>query len=310
MRKIFLTFLLLSFLHLSSKAQWLRQNINTTANFRTVHAVSDKNVWISGSKGTVLRTIDGGQNWQVINVPNTEKLHKGIFFLSGMYDEDVAELILTADGIVKNIVFIEELIEAAPAFPNWKITALKQAVDMADWQIGIEELIINSPSLSFFPDEYPQYPDEIAITIVYQDYSTEEHGTIVSGIYMFLDNLLGELNAGVQLDQIKIQGPDPSYPDLIPISKLPAYLNWREKEFIEKYEATEIPDDDIPLTTLQATSENEMPLIATINMPLLNWDAKPSFPWVLRLELQYNGQENDGLPNESDFEIIGSRKYA
>jgi hypothetical protein len=66
-----------------------------------------------------------------------------------MYDEDVAELILTADGIVKNIVFIEELIEAAPAFPNWKITALKQAVDMADWQIGIEELIINSPSLSF-----------------------------------------------------------------------------------------------------------------------------------------------------------------
>jgi hypothetical protein len=47
-----------------------------------------------------------------------------------------------------------------------------------------------------------------------------------------------------------------------------------------------------------------MPLIASINMPLLNWDAKPSFPWVLRLELQYNGQQNDGLPNESDFEIL------
>jgi photosystem II stability/assembly factor-like uncharacterized protein len=52
------------FFSLSSKAQWLRQNINTTASFRTVHALSDKNVWISGSKGTVLRTIDGGQNWQ------------------------------------------------------------------------------------------------------------------------------------------------------------------------------------------------------------------------------------------------------
>ncbi|MDI9879132.1 DUF695 domain-containing protein [Flectobacillus longus] len=264
--------------------------------------------WFSENEKKFFEIVKDGEKideaFFAILSPRLEQLHKGIFFLSGMYDEDIAELILTADGIVKNIVFIEELIEAAPALPNWKITALKQAVDMEDWQIGIEDLIINSPSLSFFPDEYPQYPDEIAITIVYQDYSTEEHGTIVSGIYMFLDNLLGELNAGVQLDQIKIQGPDTSHPDLIPISKLPAYLNWREKEFIEKYESTEIPDDDIPLTTLQATGENEMPLIATINMPLLNWDAKPSFPWVLRLELQYNGQQNDGLPNESDFEIL------
>ncbi|MFY7828854.1 MAG: DUF695 domain-containing protein [Flectobacillus sp.] len=264
--------------------------------------------WFLVNEKKFFKIVKDGENidkdFFAILSPKLEVLHKGIYFLSGMYDDDTAELILTADGIVKNIVFIEELVSAAPEIKNWKITALKQAVDMEEWQIGIEELIINSPSLSFFPDEYPQYPDEIAITIVYEDYSAEEHGTIVSGIYMYLDNLLGELNAGVQLDQIKIQGPSPNHPELIPIAKLPAYLNWREKEFIEKYESSEVPEDDIPLTTLQATGENEMPLIASINLPLLEWDTKPSYPWILRIEIQYNGQLNEGLPSESDFEIL------
>jgi len=119
MRKIFLTFLLLSFLHLSSKAQWLRQNINTTASFRTVHAVSDKNVWVSGSRGTVLRTIDGGQNWQVINVPNTEKLdfrdiyafneREAIIVSAGEASEGAAKIYRTEDaGQTWSLVFQTE----------------------------------------------------------------------------------------------------------------------------------------------------------------------------------------------------------
>jgi photosystem II stability/assembly factor-like uncharacterized protein len=119
MRKIFLTFLLLSFLHLSSKAQWLRQNINTTASFRTVHVVSDKNVWVSGSKGTVLRTIDGGQNWHVINVPNAEKLdfrdiyafneREAIIVSAGEASEGAAKIYRTEDaGQTWNLVFQTE----------------------------------------------------------------------------------------------------------------------------------------------------------------------------------------------------------
>jgi photosystem II stability/assembly factor-like uncharacterized protein len=119
MKNLFITFLLLSFFSLSSKAQWLRQNINTTASFRTVHALSDKNVWISGSKGTVLRTIDGGQNWQVINVPNAEKLDfrdiyafnekEAIIVSAGEASEGAAKIYRTDDaGQTWNLVFQTE----------------------------------------------------------------------------------------------------------------------------------------------------------------------------------------------------------
>ena len=39
-------------------AQWQKQISNTEASFR---AVTNKIVWIGGSQGTFLRTIDGGK---------------------------------------------------------------------------------------------------------------------------------------------------------------------------------------------------------------------------------------------------------
>jgi photosystem II stability/assembly factor-like uncharacterized protein len=57
-----------------SKSQWVKQAVNTDANFRSVCAVSDKVVWIGGSKGTFLRTIDGGKTWGTKQVPGAETL--------------------------------------------------------------------------------------------------------------------------------------------------------------------------------------------------------------------------------------------
>jgi photosystem II stability/assembly factor-like uncharacterized protein len=55
-------------------AQWQQQTINTTADFRGLCAVSDQIAWVSGSKGTVGRTTDGGKTWQVLSVTDTKKL--------------------------------------------------------------------------------------------------------------------------------------------------------------------------------------------------------------------------------------------
>src|SRR6476469_1538354 len=55
-------------------AQWIKQNVNTTASFRGLSVVNEKVVWASGTGGTVIRTIDGGKTWNVITVPGAEKL--------------------------------------------------------------------------------------------------------------------------------------------------------------------------------------------------------------------------------------------
>jgi len=69
--------LILFFLCLFTQAaspQWIKQNVNTTASLRGLSVVNEKIVWASGTGGTVIRTIDGGEKWDVITVPGAEKL--------------------------------------------------------------------------------------------------------------------------------------------------------------------------------------------------------------------------------------------
>lgn len=68
---IFLYFVLLA---LTANAQWLKQNVNTTAGLRGLSVVNSSIVWASGTGGTVIKTLDGGNTWKVMIVPGAEKL--------------------------------------------------------------------------------------------------------------------------------------------------------------------------------------------------------------------------------------------
>src|SRR5258708_10786769 len=48
--------------------------VSQRVRLRGVSAVSEKIAWASGSRGTCLRTIDGGGTWQNLTVPDSEKL--------------------------------------------------------------------------------------------------------------------------------------------------------------------------------------------------------------------------------------------
>src|SRR4051794_14720541 len=54
--------------------QWQTQAIATKSDFRGLCVVSEKCAWVSGTKGTFARTIDGGKSWSVATVPGAEKL--------------------------------------------------------------------------------------------------------------------------------------------------------------------------------------------------------------------------------------------
>jgi photosystem II stability/assembly factor-like uncharacterized protein len=55
-------------------AQWQPQSSGTTASFRGLSAVSDRVAWASGTRGTVVRTTDGGTTWHVVAVPGADSL--------------------------------------------------------------------------------------------------------------------------------------------------------------------------------------------------------------------------------------------
>ena len=73
MKHIFLLISLM-FFSIIANAQWQKQNVDTKAGFRGLSVVSEKVIWASGTGGTVLRTVDGGASWQVLKVPDAEKL--------------------------------------------------------------------------------------------------------------------------------------------------------------------------------------------------------------------------------------------
>jgi len=69
-------FLIAAFLLTSQFAsgQWIKQNVNTTASFRGLSVVNEKVIWASGTEGTVIRTVDSGKHWDIIHVPDADKL--------------------------------------------------------------------------------------------------------------------------------------------------------------------------------------------------------------------------------------------
>jgi len=62
------------FLILPAWGQWQQQFSGTDVQLRGVSAVSERIAWASGAKGTVLRTIDGGEHWTKVDVPGAEAL--------------------------------------------------------------------------------------------------------------------------------------------------------------------------------------------------------------------------------------------
>ncbi|NME71433.1 DUF695 domain-containing protein [Flammeovirga aprica] len=236
--------------------------------------------------------------------PKLKELNEGFWYSCGMHDENTAELIITPEGVVKNIVFVEELIKEAPALDNWKFTALKQAEEIDGQTINIGGHVIGADSLSFYPVEHKKYPDEIDIVITYKNYKKEDEDLITNGVYIFLDILLGELNSICIIDNLKIISEENVDQELIPISKLPSYLVWREKEFVEKYNGLRYNTDNDNFAGLNGTVNGELPLIALLNTDLLKWDAKASHPWVSIIEFTYDGGENSGLPSDEDYKLL------
>ncbi|WP_300685626.1 DUF695 domain-containing protein [Chryseobacterium sp.] len=235
--------------------------------------------------------------------PKLNQVNEGYYFLTGMSDDTTAELIITVEGEIKNIVFAEELIDAAPKLSHWKFTALKPAMDIQKISVSMGDYQFSKDTIFFYSNEQEEYPDEIDLVFVFKG-NAENKDKITTGVCIFLDNYLGELNFATQIDTFTVVGINEAEKELVPIEKLKDFLQWREREFVEKYKSAERADKEAEFSILRADLENGRPLLACMDMSLLKYDAKTSYPWVAVLKIYYDGDNNDGLPEKEDFEKL------
>lgn len=275
-----------------------------------IRSFEDFWIWFQKNERTffdVVRT-DGDIEEKFLNQISDKisKIKEGLFFLTGMYDNDTVELVVTVDGNVKDIFFVEELIHVAPKIDGWKFTTLKPALDISEFEISMEGHIFRSDKLFFYSSEHPYFPDLIDLTIVHVDYHESIKEIIINGTYIFLDNYLGELHFATAIDNISVTGKESAEKELIPIEKLKDFLIWRQKEFTEKYEGARHDTEQDSHSVLEAELESGNKLLAVINTELLKWERKVSHPWISILTIKYDGSKNNGMPNSIDYEKLAN----
>ncbi len=89
-----------------------------------------------------------------------------------------------------------------PCVDGWKFTALKPALNIQDVSIEMAGYKFNDKNISFYANEFSEYPNEIDIAIVHNDLTEENKKKNTNGTYIFLDNYLGELDFLNNIDNL------------------------------------------------------------------------------------------------------------
>lgn len=95
MKNFFLTLAAVFAFAAPAVSQWSSFKVDTSASFRGLSVVNSKVVWASGTKGTFIKTVDGGKTWTVGQVPGGEKLD---FRDVEAFDANTAYLLSIGDG--------------------------------------------------------------------------------------------------------------------------------------------------------------------------------------------------------------------
>lgn len=237
-------------------------------------------------------------------LPRLQEVQEGIHLLTGMATEETADLVLSANGDLKNMVFVDEAIAAAPSLEGWQFKALRPQMDMGERGIVMGEYEFSKNKISFYEVPDADYPDEVNIVLVHSELTDENRDLMTNGTYIFLDHLLGEWNFATLIDSVEVRSTEEATEELVPIEKISDFLLWRQKEFVEKYEGTRKDTQNDQHALYEGEQEDGSPLIALMNTNLLAWDAKASHPWILVVEINYDGSPNNGLPDELSNELL------
>lgn len=116
--------------------QWKSIELATKVSFRSLSVVTNNIVWAGGSKGTIIRTTDGGENWDVFTITTVENLDfRGIHALSA-----TTALAMSAGEAEKGLARIYKTIDAGKswqlAFQTTQAGVFLDCLKMRDKKTG------------------------------------------------------------------------------------------------------------------------------------------------------------------------------
>lgn len=232
-----------------------------------------------------------------------DTIKKDLGFLTGMLDDTTVELVVSAEGAIEKIAFVEELIQAAPVLVGWKFTALKTGMDKHTiMEMGGYKF--TTDTISFYANEDAAHPDKIDLTVVHRDLTKNNHRVIQHGTLLFLENYLGELAFATLIDQTTVIRKHKAQQKLNAIEELNDYLLRRQQAFIEKYNGRRHSTNEDSYAAFKVALAKGHRSLAVMNTALLAWDEKVSHPWILVVGVQFDGILRNGMHNLKTYELL------
>ena len=158
------------------------------------------------------------------------KYDRNLFFeIGGREENEKMELIITAEGIVKNFPKVELLVAIAPMFKDWTVLAFRQPSG-TDFNLKYQGKEFRPDKIIFIPVCNEDLPDSLGIQVFYPDYTEEEREIFMFGTYIMIDSLIGEKSATLDIEYLEVSATpdDISEYDFMHLSALPDYiLAWK-----------------------------------------------------------------------------------
>jgi hypothetical protein len=145
-----------------------------------------------------------------------QKVHNELVFeFSALPDSNGRrEIVISADGLRELIPFVLKLVNTAPPFEKWEITAFRQRMEGTEISYNGYRL---SEETIFFTYEFSPEKDFIHVELFVDDFEEDMTGAL----FLILDNTLGEFQVMTKLGNIHfadLEGMKKE--ELLPLSQL------------------------------------------------------------------------------------------
>jgi hypothetical protein len=116
------------------------------------------------------------------------------------FEGDQRELIISADGLLELFDVVKSIVDKAPNFDKWKITAFRPRLHQKNQRIDLDGITMDYHDIFF---KYNLVPEGIEIDVYINDYDGTDN-RYVHLYFLLLDSLIGEYDSVTYIKMTKV----------------------------------------------------------------------------------------------------------
>jgi len=126
-----------------------------------------------------------------------------LWFEIGRANDGISELIISAEGNTEYFSAVRTLIANAPSIDGWRFIAFKPAMGI-DFDTRYAGITFSPKTTWYLPLRSSSDPSELGLRVGYAHFDPARSQDFLTGTYIMLECVLGELALGEQVQHIEV----------------------------------------------------------------------------------------------------------